>query len=292
MPHLGLSTSIHPRIFTDVFFFSNAVELIVSIIALIHSEVLIVKTSMIGSMLSNLLLVTGMCFFFGGLRRTEQVFNQNVATTAAGLLMFAFAVITIPTAFQLFNIPTDFRVAEISRGTSVIFLVVYGSYIYFQLKTDSATYSPESPNVAMNFLGHTTRQDDIDMTSLASGGALQTHQDRLPRSELSQDEQQTTANQKKADLPRLHTWVAVLTLAVSTGLAGVCAEFMVDSIKAITDSGSVSGEFMGLILIPIVGTQSSMQLPSPQPARIRWIWQLASLLIPASKLFFSCSPSV
>jgi calcium/proton exchanger cax len=46
--------------------FSNAVELIVSIIALVHHETLIVKTSLIGSILSNLLLVMGMCFYFGG----------------------------------------------------------------------------------------------------------------------------------------------------------------------------------------------------------------------------------
>lgn len=42
---------------------SNAVELIVAIIALVDKEVLIVQTSLIGSMLSNLLLVMGMCFF-------------------------------------------------------------------------------------------------------------------------------------------------------------------------------------------------------------------------------------
>ncbi len=57
----------------------NAVELIVSILALVQGEILIVKTSLIGSILSNLLLVMGMCFFFGGLRRTEQFFNPTVA---------------------------------------------------------------------------------------------------------------------------------------------------------------------------------------------------------------------
>ncbi|KAK6417956.1 hypothetical protein LTR95_017255, partial [Oleoguttula sp. CCFEE 5521] len=49
--------------------FGNAVELIVSIIALAQGKILIVQTSLIGSMLSNLLLVMGMCFFFGGLKR-------------------------------------------------------------------------------------------------------------------------------------------------------------------------------------------------------------------------------
>ena len=58
--------------------FGNAVELIVSIIALAQKKILIVQTSLIGSMLSNLLLVMGMCFFFGGLKRQEQYFNITV----------------------------------------------------------------------------------------------------------------------------------------------------------------------------------------------------------------------
>lgn len=54
---------------------SNAVELIVSILALFQGQYLIVQTSLVGSMLSNLLLVMGMCFFFGGRNKVEQHFN-------------------------------------------------------------------------------------------------------------------------------------------------------------------------------------------------------------------------
>lgn len=59
----------------------NAVELIVSIIALAKNEILIVQTSLIGSMLSNLLLVLGMCFFAGGFNRKQQFFNVTVVST-------------------------------------------------------------------------------------------------------------------------------------------------------------------------------------------------------------------
>ena len=58
----------------------NAVELIVSIIALIQGKVNIVQASLLGSMLSNLLLVLGMCFFFGGLKQKEQSFNMTVCS--------------------------------------------------------------------------------------------------------------------------------------------------------------------------------------------------------------------
>jgi len=60
--------------------FGNAVELIVSIIALVQGKVAIVQASLLGSMLSNLLLVLGMCFFFGGLNHKEQDFNITVCT--------------------------------------------------------------------------------------------------------------------------------------------------------------------------------------------------------------------
>lgn len=82
---------------------SNAVELIVSIIALVHKEVLIVQTSLIGSILSNLLLVMGMCFFFGGINRMEQHFNVIVAQTAASLLALAVASLIIPAAFAAWS---------------------------------------------------------------------------------------------------------------------------------------------------------------------------------------------
>jgi Ca2+:H+ antiporter len=56
------------------------------------------------------------------------------------------------------------------------------------------------------------------------------------------------------DEPQLHLLGAVFTLAASTAVVAVCAEFMVDSIGAITSgANSISAEFVGLILLPIVG---------------------------------------
>lgn len=53
--------------------------------------------------------------------------------------------------------------------------------------------------------------------------------------------------------PQLTIWVALLTLGISTVLVAVCAEFMVDSIDALTETGNISKTFVGLILLPIVG---------------------------------------
>jgi Ca2+:H+ antiporter len=236
----------------------------VSIIALVHDEVIIVKTSLIGSILSNLLLVMGMCFFFGGLRRDEQFFNETVAATAASLLALAIASIIIPSAFDQFTNTTDVPIAELSRGTAVLLLIVYGCYLYFQLKTHSAMYAQESKKVAMRPRKHAIPKGSV-MKGLAAAGGIGAAQGRThaadkvrpPYDELFQTdayEKQAAADKEEADEPQLHIWVAVFTLAASTAVVALCAEFMVDSISAITSGNSaISAEFVGLILLPIVG---------------------------------------
>ncbi len=79
-------------------FTSNAVELIVAIIALIENQVTVVQTSLVGSVLSNLLLVLGFCFVAGGFNRSEQFFNTTVAQTAASLLALSVASLIVPTS--------------------------------------------------------------------------------------------------------------------------------------------------------------------------------------------------
>lgn len=74
--------------------FGNAVELIVSIIALKEGQIRIVQASMLGSILSNILLVLGCCFIAGGIRRQQQEFDITVAQTMASVSS------TIPKAAQ------------------------------------------------------------------------------------------------------------------------------------------------------------------------------------------------
>ncbi|KAL4901875.1 hypothetical protein BDW74DRAFT_67416 [Aspergillus multicolor] len=224
--------------------FGNAVELIVAIIALVHDEVLIVQTSLIGSMLSNLLLVLGMCFFFGGLNRLEQHFNPVVAQTAASLLALAVGSLIIPTAFNVWADADKSKVAQLSQGTSVILLVVYGCYLYFQLSTHVEMYN--APSQKAEKIRQKVSEGDasrgiaqIGHMSAALGGANNQMSVQDPGDEPEE--------------PQLHIWVAILTLCISTALVGVCAEFMVDSIDALTDRGGISKTFVGLILLPIVG---------------------------------------
>lgn len=237
--------------------FGNAVELIVAIIALVKGEITVVQTSLIGSILSNLLLVMGMCFFFGGLRRKEQFFNQTVAQTAASLLALAIGSVIIPTAFNNFSTTSTADIAELSRGTAIILLVVYGGYLYFQLSTHSDMFNEESKKVAMRPRKHALPEGAI-AKSLAKAGGIgagpgRAHlQNRPPNDELIN----ITAHEEEPEEPeeaQLHIAVSWATLAISTAIIGLCSEFMVDGISSITASGTISVEFVGLILLPIVG---------------------------------------
>ncbi|KAK5074824.1 Vacuolar membrane antiporter with Ca2+/H+ and K+/H+ exchange [Lithohypha guttulata] len=118
--------------------FGNAVELIVSIIALRNGEIRIVQSSMLGSILSNILLVLGCCFFAGGLRYREQSFNSTVASTMSSLMAVATASLIIPAT--LYSVMDDGdheegKISILSHGTSIILLVIYVAYLFFQLKT-------------------------------------------------------------------------------------------------------------------------------------------------------------
>lgn len=123
--------------------FGNAVELIIFIIALSKDEIRIVQASLLGSILANLLLILGMGFFLGGLRYREQVYNSTVTQMSACLLSLSVISLVLPTAFHASfkddNLANQ-RSLQISRGTSVILLIVYIMYLLFQLKSHAYMY--------------------------------------------------------------------------------------------------------------------------------------------------------
>ncbi|RDW67263.1 putative membrane bound cation transporter [Aspergillus mulundensis] len=124
--------------------FGNAVELIIFIIALVKNEIRIVQASLIGSILANLLLILGMAFLLGGLRFQEQIYNSTVTQMSACLLSLAVTSLLLPTAFHASFKDSDVadnKTLKVSRGTSVVLLLVYVLYIIFQLKSHAYLYA-------------------------------------------------------------------------------------------------------------------------------------------------------
>lgn len=234
--------------------FGNAVELIVAILALVDGKVAIVQTSLIGSILSNLLLVMGFCFFFGGLGRPEQNFNKTVAQTAASMLALAAASVIVPTVFDAAaNTPTD-KVAKLSRGTAVVLLVVYGAYLFFQLKTHQEVFATPSEKVARKPFRSTSKASiKQGLAASAQLGSIMIDTDNGRQMANISENKLEGEEEEEEEEPQLHFWVALFTLAASTAIIALCAEFMVDSIDSITQNGALSEEFVGLILLPIVG---------------------------------------
>ncbi|PHH68903.1 hypothetical protein CDD83_5891 [Cordyceps sp. RAO-2017] len=108
-----------------------------------QDQIRIVQASLLGSILANLLLILGMGFFLGGLRYREQIYNSTVTQMSACLLSLSVISLVLPTAFHAsFNDPrrADSESLKISRGTSVILLLVYVIYLLFQLKSHAYMY--------------------------------------------------------------------------------------------------------------------------------------------------------
>ncbi|KAF9896681.1 hypothetical protein BX616_006964, partial [Lobosporangium transversale] len=124
-------------------FFANAVELIIAIIALKENEIDVVQAAVLGSVLSNLLLVLGLCFVFGGYKYASQTFNQTAAQTSASLLSLSCLSLLIPAAFHATATEIDqtSNIRNLSYGTSIVLLAVYVLYLVFQLKTHNHLYS-------------------------------------------------------------------------------------------------------------------------------------------------------
>ncbi|KAK5105777.1 hypothetical protein LTR62_002157 [Meristemomyces frigidus] len=227
--------------------FGNAVELIVSVIALTQGKILIVQTSLIGSMLSNLLLVLGMCFFFGGLKRTEQFFNLTVAQTAASLLALSIGSLIIPTAFSIFTPGNaDDGVTAASRGTAVMLLFTYCCYLFFQLSTHIDMYNAPSQKSPKRPSGKKDAGDALrGMATIGAGTGAAATGGQINQENLIHEEPEDEEG------PQLTRVGALVVLAGSTVLIALCAEFMVSAIGAVAQH--VSQEFIGLILLPIVG---------------------------------------
>lgn len=123
--------------------FGNAVEIIVGIAALFRDELRIVQTSMLGSILSNILLVLGCSFLAAGFKRPESHFGVTAAQASSSLMTLACITLVIPAAYYSTE-SSHAGVLIISRGTALILLFVYCAYILFQLKTHVQLFIPDT----------------------------------------------------------------------------------------------------------------------------------------------------
>jgi Ca2+:H+ antiporter len=207
--------------------FGNAVEVIIGIAALLNGQLRIVQMSMLGSILSNLLLVLGCSFLAGGLYHEEGIFNSAGAQASASLMTLSCITFVIPAAYasttnagmqkhcsDTSECPTA-GLLSISRKTAMLLLGVYCAYLWFQLKSHPKLF--------------------ISPASLT---------DELNSEETTETEE---------TVPRMGTAAASVALLSVTVVTAVCAEYLVASIEETAVRYSISNAFIGVILLPIAG---------------------------------------
>lgn len=195
--------------------FGNAVEIIVGIAALLQNQLDIVKTSMLGSVLSNILLVLGCSFLAAGLRFEESHFGATAAQASSSLMTLSCITMVIPAAYSSVRVKDiDERkagVLVISRGTAIMLLFIYLAYLWFQLKTHTKLFHPDARDNA----------------------------DSAPRVE-------------EAEVANMSILAAATSLLIVTVITAVCADYLVSSIEETAERYHIPKPFIGLILLPIV----------------------------------------
>ncbi len=114
--------------------FGNAAELIVGIAALRHGHVALVKGSLTGSILGNLLLVAGASIVTGGVRFSRLRFNRLAATSSVSTLFLAVVAMTVPTLLPLGGNPR-YRPVLLSEGIAAVLIAMYALTLLFSLRT-------------------------------------------------------------------------------------------------------------------------------------------------------------
>src|SRR3954463_86742 len=193
--------------------FGNAPELIIAFFALIEGLQEVVKASLVGSVIGNILLVLGGAMLVGGLPREKQTFNRTAANAQSAMLMLALVALVFPAIFQLIHgghLPrvgvdeVDFGsdLEKLSFGVALVLLASYVAGLIFSLKTHRDLFNPY-------------------------GEDHETHRWTVRR--------------------------AALYLAGSAVAVGLMSEILVGSIKHAADDIGLSQFFVGVFVVAIVG---------------------------------------
>jgi Ca2+:H+ antiporter len=123
--------------------FGNAPELIIAFVALQAGYLEMVRASLVGAILANLLLALGVAFLTGGLRFHEQRFNPLAARAYSTMMFLAAVSMLVPSSFSRVFAPDAVIRAEsqLNIGIAILLLCAYGLYILYSLKTHSSAFA-------------------------------------------------------------------------------------------------------------------------------------------------------
>ncbi|KAI9901513.1 hypothetical protein N3K66_003330 [Trichothecium roseum] len=199
----------------------SVVEIVLFMVLLSKGYFEVIKAAILGSILATMLLCLGFCFFVGGLRRNEQSFSHAISETGSGLLLTAGVALSVPTVFGiglnnagrgLSAEEIDHNALAISRVISVLLIIAYAVYVFFQTNTHHGIY-----DAIFEYDEH--RDEDG-------------HKDRM-KAKLTMTE-------------------CIIALAIAVTLVTLMAVTLVLQIEHVIEGSAVTDAFMGLILVPLV----------------------------------------
>jgi Ca2+:H+ antiporter len=202
--------------------FGNAPEIIIALFALNKGLHEVVKASLIGSMLGNILLVLGASMFIGGLGRDRQKFDRTAASSQSAMLLLAAVALVMPAIFELVagnglplpgdeirDYPSD--VEHLSLAVALVLMATYAAGLVFSLKTHRDLFNPDHG------------ADSDEPATNDEGGEPWTIRKSI-------------------------TMLAIAGVAV-----GVMSEILVGSISEAAEGVGLSEFFIGVIVVAIVG---------------------------------------
>eukprot|EP00200_Dunaliella_tertiolecta_P006436 CAMPEP_0202339146 /NCGR_PEP_ID=MMETSP1126-20121109/1138_1 /ASSEMBLY_ACC=CAM_ASM_000457 /TAXON_ID=3047 /ORGANISM="Dunaliella tertiolecta, Strain CCMP1320" /LENGTH=487 /DNA_ID=CAMNT_0048929665 /DNA_START=111 /DNA_END=1571 /DNA_ORIENTATION=- len=232
--------------------FGNVTEVVLSIAALHKGLLSVVANSLVGSILSNLLLVMGMSFFVGGFVRKTQEWNTTSNRSYNSLLYLASIGIVLPTA-AAHVVPSQGVnwVLDVSRGVAVLLLLCYVAYLVFQLHTHHDLFDEadeESLHAQPNQVSDGPHsQPRGDFHSQVSPFLNRISSSRRSSVALS------VHDHKVEELPVLTMAGAFLALSVISVLVAIHSEFLTGALEETSKDTGISTAFLSIIVLPIAG---------------------------------------
>lgn len=226
--------------------FGNAAEIIIGLTALTAGLPEVVRASLAGSIIGNVLLVLGSAMFVGGWRYQQQHFDRRAAGQYAAMLALAVIGMAIPSLLATVGESTKPGAAviqgshlhQVSIGIAVILLLCYAAYIassVFGLRTKPERNLPHAPSLQKK---HHAQEP----------AALPTQKQEEARKSPNLSFLALLARWWRGTL-----WLPIIVLAAVTAVTALASEILVGTIEPLTHQIGLNPFFVGLIVLPIVG---------------------------------------
>ncbi|QSQ23619.1 calcium/proton exchanger [Pyxidicoccus parkwayensis] len=150
--------------------FGNAAELIIALAALRSGHADVVKASITGAILGNILLVLGAAILAGGIKYRVQKFNMTAALSGSSIMFLALTALSIPDLFHAVRGPAaDPVIFPMSVTIAVILLIVYVLSLVFSLKTHAHLYAGEEHGTPEELPSWSTKKATIVLLGATLG---------------------------------------------------------------------------------------------------------------------------